>query len=407
MSCFDIQSIRDQFPALSLNIGKYPLTYLDSGASAQKPQCVIDRIAEAYAYEYANVHRGLHHLSNLATDNYEAARKTVQNFMNAKKEEEIIFTKSATEALNLVAQTLLLPDIKAGDEIIISEMEHHSNIVPWHFLRERYGAVLKWIPVLDDGTLDMEGYKALLSKRTKLVAVTHMSNVLGTINPIKDITTLAKEHGAYVVIDGSQGIVHNKVDVQEIGCDFYAFTGHKLYGPSGIGVLYGRHELLNSMRPFLGGGEMIASVSKEDISYAESPERFEAGTPPIVQAIGLARAIEFVNEIGHEAIQAHENTLLKAVSEGVHGMNNVRIIGEAKGKGAILTFAVKDVHAHDISTLLNNYGVAVRAGTHCAEPLMTRFGETSSCRASFALYNDLGDVNRFVEALEKSIRFFS
>ena len=406
MTLFDINTIRAQFPALSLKVGDAPLTYLDSGASAQKPQCVIDRIAHAYAYEYANVHRGLHHLSNLATEHYEAARKSVQSFVNAEKEQEIIFTKGATEALNLVAQTLLIPDIKAGDEIIISQMEHHSNIVPWHFLRERYGAVLKWIPVLEDGSLDMEAYQSLLSKRTKLVAITHMSNVLGTVNPVHKITELAKEVGAYVVIDGSQAIVHQKVDVQAIGCDFYAFTGHKLYGPSGIGVLYGRHALLSNMRPFLGGGEMIASVSEEKITYASPPECFEAGTPPIVQAIGLARAIEFVEDIGYEAIQQHEEALLQQTTQALRGMNKIRILGEAEGKGAIVTFAIKDIHAHDISMLLNQYGVAVRAGSHCAEPLMKRFNETSTCRASFALYNNEDDVTRFIEALEKTIRFF-
>ncbi len=404
---FDVEAIRSQFPALSLEVNGHPLTYLDNGASAQKPQRVIDRISKAYSFEYANVHRGLHHLSNVATENFEQARKKVQTFIGAEKEEEIIFTKSATEAFNLVAHSLIAPEIQPGDEIIISLMEHHSNIVPWHYLKERYGAVIRWIPVLDDGTLDMLAFENLLNEKTKLVAVTHMSNVLGTINPINEICEKAHSVGAYVVVDGAQAAVHEKIDMTWQECDFYVMTGHKLYGPSGIGVLYGRHDILSQMRPFLGGGEMIKSVTTEHIEYADLPHRFEAGTPPIVQAIALGEALDFLTEIDMGAIKIHEKELLNYANSQMAALDKVRIIGNCPSKGSIITFSVKDIHAHDISAILDKYGVAVRAGTHCAEPLLTHFGETSTCRASMGMYNTKEDIDRFIEALSKAIQFFS
>ncbi|MGD8356198.1 MAG: cysteine desulfurase [Methyloceanibacter sp.] len=404
---FDVERVRADFPILSETVHGKPLVYLDNGASAQKPTQVIEAITRAYSAEYANVHRGLHHLSNLATENFEKARGKVRAFLNAAHDEEIIFTRNATEAVNLVASSFGAPRIEAGDEILITIMEHHSNIVPWHFLRERQGAVLKWAPVADDGTFLLDEFEKLISPRTKMIALTQMSNVLGTILPIKDIVRIAHDHGVPVLVDGAQGAVHLPVDVQDLDCDFYTFTGHKLYGPTGIGVLYGKKALLEAMRPYQGGGEMIGYVTTDEVTYATPPHRFEAGTPAIVQAIGLGAAIDYVEAIGREKIAAHEHDVATYAMDQLGALNWVRIFGRAKGKGGIMSFDVDGAHPHDISTVLDRSGVAVRAGTHCCEPLMARFGVTSTCRASFGMYNDRGDVDRLVEALYKARSMFA
>ena len=404
---FDVERVRADFPILSETVHGKPLVYLDNGASAQKPTQVIEAITRAYSAEYANVHRGLHHLSNLATENFEKARGKVRAFLNAAHDEEIIFTRNATEAVNLVASSFGAPRIEAGDEILITIMEHHSNIVPWHFLRERQGAVLKWAPVADDGTFLLDEFEKLISPRTKMIALTQMSNVLGTILPIKGIVRIAHDHGVPVLVDGAQGAVHLPVDVQDLDCDFYTFTGHKLYGPTGIGVLYGKKALLEAMRPYQGGGEMIGYVTTDEVTYATPPHRFEAGTPAIVQAIGLGAAIDYVEAIGREKIAAHEHDVATYAMDQLGALNWVRIFGRAKGKGGIMSFDVDGAHPHDISTVLDRSGVAVRAGTHCCEPLMARFGVTSTCRASFGMYNDRGDVDRLVEALYKARSMFA
>ncbi|HEU4986061.1 MAG TPA: cysteine desulfurase [Rhizobiaceae bacterium] len=403
---YDVEAIRRDFPILSREVYGKPLVYLDSGASAQKPQAVIDAVTYAYSNEYANVHRGLHFLSNAATDAYEKARETVRTFLNAPSVEQIVFTKSTTEAINTVAYGYAMPRIGKGDEIVLSIMEHHSNIVPWHFLRERQGAKLAWIPVDDDGVLHIEDFEKQLTERTKLVAVTHMSNVLGTIAPIKEIVRIAHERGIPVLVDGSQGAVHLPVDVQDLGCDFYVFTGHKVYGPSGIGVLYGRKDMLEGMRPFQGGGEMIEDVTVDNVTYNDPPHRFEAGTPPIVQAIGLGAALEYMQGVGREAIAAHEADLVKYAHETLGRINSLRIFGNAPGKGSIVSFELEGIHAHDVSMVIDRSGVAVRAGTHCAQPLLKRFGVTSTCRASFAMYNTRAEIDILAEALEKARKFF-
>ncbi|WP_024585394.1 cysteine desulfurase [Aliihoeflea sp. 2WW] len=403
---YDVEAIRRDFPILSREVYGKPLVYLDNGASAQKPQAVIDRITKAYSSEYANVHRGLHFLSNAATDAYEAARETVRGFLNASSIDEIVFTKSATEAINTVAYGYGMPNIGEGDEIVLSVMEHHSNIVPWHFIRERQGAKLVWVPVDDEGQFHVEEFEKRLTDRTKLVAVTHMSNVLGTVTPIKEIVRTAHARGIPVLVDGSQGAVHTVVDVQDLGCDWYVFTGHKVYGPSGIGILYGRKEMLEKMRPFQGGGEMIEEVTEENVTYNEPPHRFEAGTPPIVQAIGLGAALEYMQGIGREAIAAHEAELAVYAHERLSRINSMRIIGNAPGKGAIVSFELHGIHAHDVSMVIDRAGVAVRAGTHCAQPLLKRFGVTSTCRASFAMYNTKAEIDTLAEALEKARSFF-
>ena len=402
---FDVAAIRAQFPILGRKVHGKPLIYLDSAASAQKPDAVLDAMTGLARTSYANVHRGLHTLANETTEAYEKARETVARFINADRD-EVVWTKSATEAVNLVASSFGL-SLNAGDEIVLSEMEHHANIVPWHFLRERKGVVLKFIPVLDDGRLDMEAYKSLLSDKTKMVAVTHMSNVLGTVNDVAEIVRLAHAAGAPVLLDGCQGVVHTKVDVKALDVDYYVFSGHKLYGPTGIGVLYGKAERLAALPPYQGGGEMIASVSLDKITYADPPHRFEAGTPAILEAVGLGAAIEWLNGLDRDAIFAHEHALYERVAERLRGVNGVRILGEAPGKGAVLSFTVEGAHAHDIAQVLDRYGVAVRAGTHCAEPLMRRFGVTSSARASFALYNTEAEADAFVDALAKARSFFS
>ncbi len=403
----NIKKIRSDFPILDQKINGQRLIYLDSGASAQKPREVIEKITKTYSCDYANVHRGLHTLSNRATEQYEEARKIVQNFINAKSENEIIFTSSATAALNLVASSFVAPMIKEGDEIVLSIMEHHSNIVPYHFLRERRGAKIKWVDVNDDGSFCLNKFEEALSERTKIVAITHMSNVLGTITPLREVIKIAHNKNIKVIIDGSQGAVHQKIDVQDLGADFYIMTGHKLYGPTGVGVLYGRYELLKKMRPFMGGGEMIDEVTLESITYSAPPMRFEAGTPPIVQAIGLGQALKYMQNIGLENIEAHEKSLGDYARKRLKEINSLRLIGDAKGKGAIFSFELAGIHAHDISTILDKYGIAVRAGTHCAQPLLERFGVNSTIRASFAVYNDRDDVDALIDGLKKAISFFT
>jgi cysteine desulfurase/selenocysteine lyase len=402
---FDYLAARAQFPILQRQVNGKPLVYLDSAASAQKPRAVIDAMTQLMEGSYANVHRGLHTLANETTDAYEAARKAVARFINAPLD-GVIFTKGATEAINLVAASFGL-SLRAGDEIIVSELEHHANLVPWHFLRERKGVVLKFVPVLDDGSLDMEAFHRLLGPKTKLVALTHMSNVTGVITDVAAIVEAAHAAGALVLFDGAQGVVHAGVDVQALGCDFYVFSGHKLYGPTAIGLLYGRPEILKDLPPYQGGGEMIGTVSMEEITYADSPHRFEAGTPPIIEAVGLGAAIEWYAAQDREAISAHEAALYRRAFEALEGQNWLRIIGQAPGKAAILSFAVEGAHAHDVAQILDRYGVAVRAGTHCAEPLMRRYGLTSSARASFALYNTLSEAEAFADALIRAHGFFA
>jgi cysteine desulfurase / selenocysteine lyase len=405
VKAFDVEAVRAEFPILSRQVHGKPLVYLDSAASAQKPRAVISAMTQAMEHSYANVHRGLHTLANETTEAYEAARTAAARLINADLG-EVVFTKGATEAINLVAAGLSAR-LKPGDEVLISEMEHHANIVPWHFLRERQGVVLKFAPITDDGRIDIEAFKALLTDKTRIVAVSHMSNVLGTINPVAELTRLAHEAGALVLIDGCQAIVHQEVDVKALEADFYVFSGHKLYGPTGIGILYGKAAALADLPPYQGGGEMIGAVAMDVITYADPPHRFEAGTPPIIEAIGLGAAIEWLERQDRGAIAAHEAALYARVREKLNGANWLRVIGEAPGKGAILAFNVEGAHAHDVAQILDRYGVAVRAGTHCAEPLMRRFGVTSSARASFALYNTEAEADAFVEALTKTQAFFA
>ena len=404
---YDVMKLREDFPILAEKPYGKPLVYLDNAASAQKPRQVIERMAHMYEHEYANVHRGLHYLANAATDAFEGARESVRAFLNAESTDEIIFTRSATEAINLVAASFGLAHIGAGDEIVLSVMEHHSNIVPWHFHRERKGAVLRWIDVDDDGAFSLEAFEQALTPRTKIVAITHMSNVLGTVTPIKDIIRIAHAHGVPVLVDGSQGAVHLDVDVRDLDADFYIVTGHKLYGPTGIGVLYAKRRWLENLPPFNGGGEMIAEVTKDNVTYNVPPHRFEAGTPPIVQAVGLGAALDYMRAVGRDRIRAHEEALSAYAHERLSQLNALRIFGRAPGKGAIVSFELKGAHAHDVATVIDRSGVAVRAGTHCAQPLLSRFRVTSTCRASFALYNTLDEVDRLAEALAKAETLFS
>jgi cysteine desulfurase/selenocysteine lyase len=404
---YDVEAIRRDFPILSRTVYGKPLVYLDNGASAQKPQVVIDAVAHAYSNEYANVHRGLHFLSNAATDAYEGAREKVRRFLNAPSVDNIIFTKSSTEAINTVAYGYGMPKIGDGDEIVISIMEHHSNIVPWHFIRERQGAKLVWAPVDDQGAFHIDDFVKCLTDKTKLIAITHMSNALGTVVPVKEICRIARERGIPVLVDGSQAAVHMPVDVQDIDCDWYVMTGHKLYGPSGIGVLYGKMDRLKEMRPFMGGGEMIVEVTEDAITYNEPPHRFEAGTPPIVQAIGLGYALDYMDNIGRAAIAAHEADLAAYAHQRLSSVNSLRIFGTAPGKGGIFSFELEGIHAHDVSMVIDRAGVAVRAGTHCAQPLLKRFGVTSTCRASFGLYNTRAEVDVLVDALDQARKFFA
>ena len=403
---FDVERIRADFPILHREVYGKPLAYLDNAASAQKPRAVLDAIQRAYGHEYANVHRGLHYLSNTATAAYENARETVRRFINADSDEEIIFTRNATEAINLVAQSFGGEVIGEGDEIVVTVMEHHSNIVPWHFHRERNGAVLKWAPVNDRGELLQDELEKLLGPRTKMLAITHMSNVLGTIVPIKEIVQMAHARGIPVLVDGAQGAVHLPVDVQELDCDFYVLTGHKLYGPTGIGVLYAKKEHLESMPPYQGGGEMIETVSRDHITYGKPPYKFEAGTPAIVQAIGLAAAIDYVLGVGREPIRAHEDRLLAYAQQRLGEIEGLHMIGTAPNKGSIVSFEIEGTHPHDISTIIDRSGIALRAGHHCAEPLMDRFGVTATCRASFAMYNTMQEVDALADALIKAQGFF-
>ncbi|WP_106744160.1 cysteine desulfurase [Yoonia maritima] len=398
---FDVQKIRADFPILSREVNGKPLIYLDSGASAQKPQVVIDAITRGYAEEYANVHRGLHFLSNLATDKYEAVRGTVAKFLNAPSEDDIIFNSGTTEGINMVAYSWAMPRLKAGDEIVLSIMEHHANIVPWHFLRERQGVVIKWVDVDANGDLDPQKVIDAIGPKTKLVAVTHMSNVLGTVVDVKAITTGAHEKGVPVLIDGSQAAVHMPVDVADIGCDFYAITGHKLYGPSGSGAIYVTPDRMKEMQPFMGGGDMIREVSRDAVTYNAPPMMFEAGTPGIVQTIGMGVAIEYMMTIGMDNIAAHESELCRYARERLDGLNCINVQGKSATKGAIFSFTLDGAaHAHDISTVLDKKGVAVRAGTHCAMPLMEHMGVGATCRASFAMYNTKADVDALIDALE-------
>jgi cysteine desulfurase/selenocysteine lyase len=407
IDAYDVQRIRADFPALALQVYGKPLVYLDNAASAQKPKAVLDRIQHAYTHEYANVHRGLHYLANAATEAYEGAREKVAAFLNAPRKEEVIFTRNATEAINLVAYTFGHERIKEGDEIVLSIMEHHSNIVPWNFLRERQGAVIKWAPIDEEGNFLLDEFEKLLTPRTKLVAITQMSNALGTIVPVKEAVKLAKARGIPVLVDGSQAAVHLDIDVQDIGCDFYVFTGHKLYGPSGIGVLWGKYEHLEKMPPFNGGGEMIRDVFEDRVTYGDPPHKFEAGTPSIVQAIGLGAAIDYVNSIGKRRIRAHEDALVKYAHERLRGINSLRIFGTAREKGAIVSFEIKGAHPHDVATIIDRAGVAVRAGTHCTMPLLARYGVTATCRASFGLYNTKDEVDSLAQALIKAQDFFA
>src|SRR5277367_2000688 len=404
---YDVNRIRADFPILATQVYGKPLVYLDNAASAQKPNAVLDRLHQAYTTQYANVHRGLHYLANEATEAYEGAREKVAAFLNAGRKEEIIFTRNATEAINLVAYTFGRERIKAGDEIILSIMEHHSNIVPWHFLRERQGAVIKWAPVDDEGNFLIEEFERLLTPRTKLVAITQMSNALGTVVPVKEVVKIAHARGIPVLVDGSQAAVHLAIDVQDIDADFYVFTGHKLYGPTGIGVLYAKHEHLVAMRPYNGGGEMIREVARDWVTYGDPPHKFEAGTPAIVESIGLGAAIDYVNLIGKERIAAHEHDLLTYAESRLREINSIRMIGTAKGKGPVISFEMKGAHPHDVATVIDRQGIAVRAGTHCVMPLLERFNVTATCRASFGMYNTREEVDHLAQALIKARELFS
>ncbi|MEM9725069.1 MAG: cysteine desulfurase [Pseudomonadota bacterium] len=397
---YDVTEIRADFPILSREIHGKPLTYLDNGASAQKPRQVIDAVTEAYSHSYANVHRGLHYLSNLATDNYEAVREKMRAFLGAREAREIVFTRGTTEAINLVSHAWAAPRLRDGDEILLTVMEHHANIVPWHFLRERQGVKLVWVAPDADGGLPAEKVIAAMSERTKLVAVTHLSNVLGTVVDVKAITEAAHARGAAVMVDGSQAAVHMPVDVATLGCDFYAVTGHKLYGPSGVGALYTRAERYGEMHPFIGGGDMIREVSLDGVTYNDAPHKFEAGTPPIVQVIGLGAALDYLTTLGMEAVAAHEQDLAAYATERLTGLNWLTLHGAQPDKAAIFSFTMEDAHPHDISTVIDRRGVAVRAGHHCAQPLMKHLGVSATTRASFGLYNTREEVDVLVDSLE-------
>ncbi|MBM7067535.1 cysteine desulfurase [Actibacterium sp. 188UL27-1] len=405
---YDVTLIRNDFPILSREVNGKPLTYLDSGASAQKPQVVIDAITQAYAQEYSNVHRGLHYLSNLATEKYEGVRSTIARFLGVRDEDEIVFTSGTTEAINMVAYGWAMPRFEAGDEIILSVMEHHANIVPWHFLRERQGVVLKWVDVDVNGDLDPQAVLNAITPKTKLIAVTHMSNVLGTVVDIAAITAGAEEQGVAVLVDGSQAAVHMPLDLDTLGADFYAVTGHKLYGPSGSGAVHIRKDRMAEMQPFIGGGDMIREVHKDSVIYNDPPMKFEAGTPGIVQQIGLGVALDYMMAHGMDAIAAHERDLCGYARTRLDGLNWLTVQGNSKTKGAIFSFTLDGAaHAHDISTVLDKKGVAVRAGQHCAGPLMDHLGLAATCRASFAMYNTRDEVDVLIDALELCHELFS
>ncbi len=403
---FDVAAIRRDFPILSREVYGKPLVYLDNAASAQKPQVVLDAMTKSYTQEYANVHRGLHYLSNAATQSFEGARESVRAFLNAPSKDQIIFTRNATDAINLVAQSFGGLVIGEGDEIVLSIMEHHSNIVPWHFHRERRGAVIKWAPIDDDGNFQLDEFEKMLTARTKMVAITQMSNALGTVVPVAEVIKLAHARGIPVLVDGSQAAVHMAVDVQALDADFYVFTGHKTYGPTGIGALYGKAEHLKRMPPYQGGGEMINEVTMEGVTYNDPPHRFEAGTPAIVQAIGLGAALDYMRRIGLEKIAAHEADLRDYAMQRLSEINSLRIFGRARAKGAIVSFNMQGAHAHDVATVIDRSGVAVRAGTHCTQPLLQRYGVTATCRASFAMYNTRAEVDILAEALISAQRIF-
>ncbi len=404
----DLERVRADFPILNREVNGKPLVYLDNGASAQKPRAVIDAVTRAYAEEYSNVHRGLHYLSNLAPDKYEAVRGKLQAFLNAAREDEIIYTTGTTQAINLIAYGWAMPRFEAGDEIVLSIMEHHANIVPWHFLRERQGVVIRWVDCAADGSLDPQAMIDAIGPRTKLIAITHMSNVLGTVVDVASICSAARAKGVPVLVDGSQAAVHMPVDVQAIGCDFYAVTGHKLYGPSASGAVYIARERQAEMRPFLGGGDMIREVTRDTVIYNDPPHKFEAGTPGIVQQIGLGVAIDYMMNIGMANIAAHEADLRDYATSRLSGLNWLNIQGTAAGKGAIFSFTLEGAaHAHDISTVLDKKGIAVRAGQHCAAPLMDHLGVSATCRASFAMYNTRSEVDKLVDALELCHELFA
>ena len=403
---FDVERIRADFPILFREIYGKPLVYLDNGASAQKPRSVLDAMAHAYEHEYANVHRGLHYLSNTATAKFEEARSTVRRFLNASSDDEIIFTSNTTEAINLVASSYGAT-FKEGDEIVVSIMEHHSNIVPWHFHRERKGCVLKWAPISDSGEFLLDAFEKLLTPKTKIVAITQMSNVLGTVVPVKEVIRIAHAKGIPVLVDGSQSAVHMDVDVQDLDCDFFVFTGHKVYGPTGIGALYAKKKHLEAMQPYKGGGEMIESVAVDRITYGHAPHKFEAGTPPIVPAIGLGAALNYMMQVGRDNIAAHEAKLKTYAHGRLKELNWLRVYGTARDKGAIVAFNINGMHPHDISTIIDRSGVAVRAGHHCAQPLMDRLGVTGTCRASFAMYNTEAEIDALAAALIKAYEFFA
>ncbi len=404
---YDVERIRADFPILFREVYGKPLVYLDNGASAQKPLSVIEAMEHAYRFEYANVHRGLHYLSNTATQKFEDAREVVRRFLNAGSKDEIIFTRNATDAINLVASSFGGMRIRTGDEIVLTIMEHHSNIVPWHFHRERNGAVLKWAPIADNGEFPLGQFERLLTSKTKMVAVTHMSNVLGTVLPIKEIVALAHAKGIPVLVDGSQAAVHAAVDVKDLDADFYVFTGHKTYGPSGIGVLYAKKQHLDAMPPYQGGGEMIETVQVDRITYGKPPQKFEAGTPAIVEAVGLGAALSYMMQVGRDRIAKHEAEVSTYAHARIAELPWVKVHGTAPGKGAILSFSVDGLHPHDVSTIVDRSGVAIRAGHHCAQPLMDRLGVTATCRASFAMYTTKGEVDSLVNGLIKAKEFFA
>lgn len=398
---FDISRIRAAFPILAREINSKPLCYLDSAASAQKPIAVLEALTQQASTAYANVHRGLHTLANETTDAFEAAREKVRAFLGAPAIENIVFTKGATEAINLVSAGLSF-DIKPGEEIVLSVMEHHSNIVPWHFLREHRGAVLKWVPLAQDGSLDMAAMESLIGPKTRLVAISHMSNVLGTINDIKQIAKLARAAGALTLVDGCQAAVHLPIDVQDMDCDFYTFSGHKIYGPTGIGALYGKAEALEHLQPYQGGGEMIETVTQDSVTYNTAPHKFEAGTPPILQAVGLGAALDWFGQFDLGDVQAHEDKLYDRAARGLSLINGIQIHGTAKHKGAVLSFSLEGAHPHDIAQILDQYGVAIRAGHHCAQPLMSHLGISATARASFGIYNTEDEVETFLAAMVKA-----
>lgn len=398
---YDVERYRADFPILSTQVHGQPLVYLDNAASAQKPRQVIDRVSEVYETGYANVHRGLHYLSEKATADYEAARETIRGYLNARSTAEIVYTRGATEAINLVAATWGRQNLREGDEIIVTYMEHHSNIVPWQLLRDEKGLVLKGVPIGPDGAFDMAAFKALLTDRTRLVAMTHVSNVLGTVVPVKEVIRLAHEAGAVALIDGCQAVQHMTVDVRDLDCDFYVFSGHKLYGPSGIGALYGKEALLERMPPYQGGGEMISSVTLEKSEWADLPHKFEAGTPAIAQAIGLGAAIEYVKAIGVERIGAHERDLITYATQRLSAVDGLRLVGTAAGKVSVVSFVMDCAHPHDIATIVDRQGVAVRAGHHCAQPLMDHLDLSSTARASVGLYNTRAEIDALADSLDK------